>query len=94
MLTEEFSSDPSIALHHMAALTDDKSDDVTFLYKMVEGVCPKSYGLKVAQMAGIGDEVRARAKEKADDFEKITALAEYRYPNPDSLIPPSHVTQK
>src|SRR5689334_3590171 len=33
---------------------------------------------KVAQMAGIGEDVRSRAKEKAEDFEKITALAEYR----------------
>lgn len=80
MLTEEFANDPSVALYHMAALTDDESDDVTFLYKMAPGVCPKSYGLKVAQMAGISDAVRERAKEKAEDFEQITALAEYRYP--------------
>lgn len=28
-----------------------RSKDVTFLYKMADGVCPKSYGMNVARMA-------------------------------------------
>jgi len=54
------------------------SENVTFLYKMKKGICPKSYGMKVAQMAGIPDEIRQRAKEKAQEFESVSALSLYR----------------
>jgi len=78
MLTEEFQENPLIALYHMDALVDEESDDVTFLYKMKKGVCPKSYGMKVAQMAGLPQEIRRRAQEKAQEFESISALSLYR----------------
>jgi len=78
MLTEEYKDNPLVSLCHMDALVDEKSENVTFLYKMKKGVCPKSYGMKVAQMAGIPKEIRERAIQKAQEFESVSALSLYR----------------
>jgi len=78
MLTDEFETNELIGLYHMDALVDEESEDVTFLYKMKKGVCPKSYGMRVAQMAGLSTEIRTRALEKAHEFESISALSLYR----------------
>lgn len=51
MLTDEFSDNPYIKMQHMSALVDTNSDSVTFLYKLIDGVCPRSYGMNVAHMA-------------------------------------------
>lgn len=41
---------------------DNDSDDIgeetiTFLYKLIEGACPKSYGFNAAKLAGLPTEV-------------------------------------
>ena len=41
---------------------DDNDDDIgeetiTFLYKLIKGACPKSYGFNAAQLAGLPTEV-------------------------------------
>lgn len=50
-LTMEFLGSPRVKLGHMAALVsgDDAASDghITFLYKLLSGACPKSYGLQV-----------------------------------------------
>lgn len=47
----EFLGSPRVKLGHMAALVsgDDAASDghITFLYKLLSGACPKSYGLQV-----------------------------------------------
>lgn len=35
-------------------------DNITFLYTLANGVCPKSYGFFTARMAGIGVEVNLK----------------------------------
>eukprot|EP00958_Prasinococcus_capsulatus_P028492 scaffold6844_cov357-Prasinococcus_capsulatus_cf.AAC.4 len=47
----------------MAALVgeDTTQPDITFLYKLKQGACPSSYGLKVAALAGIPNKIRERA---------------------------------
>ena len=40
----------------------------TFLYKLVDGVCPDSFGINVARLANIPEDVLTRAKEMADSF--------------------------
>ena len=42
---------------------------VTFLYKLVAGACPKSYGTNVARLAGIPDKIVDRASEFAKMLE-------------------------
>jgi DNA mismatch repair protein MSH6 len=39
--------------------------DVTFLYKLAGGVCPKSYGMNVAALAGVPHDVVERYDAQA-----------------------------
>lgn len=48
----------------------DKSDSaVAFLYTLGEGACPKSFGINVAKLASLPQEVLAVAKQMSSDFE-------------------------
>ena len=64
---------------HMACRVDNDDDDspgpssiprVTFLYKLVRGACPKSYGTNVARLAGLPEPVIARAAALAVELEE------------------------
>ncbi|KFM28138.1 DNA mismatch repair protein Msh6 [Auxenochlorella protothecoides] len=55
-----------VAVCHMACRVDgDGGDHVTFLYKLVPGACPASYGVNVARLAGLPDAVVRRASSMA-----------------------------
>lgn len=43
---------------------------VTFLYTLTDGACPKSYGINVARLAGLPDEVVKRASSFATQLEE------------------------
>jgi DNA mismatch repair protein MSH6 len=58
LLTEEFHQDPNVTMKHMACHVDDEKREVVYLYKLTDGVCPRSYGMNVARMAGLPEEVR------------------------------------
>ncbi|CAG8434233.1 1760_t:CDS:10 [Ambispora gerdemannii] len=73
-LTREFAKNPNIALKHMSCQVDQDRKEVTFLYKLVSGVCPKSYGMNVASMAGVPRVVVDRAEEVAAKFEQSSRL--------------------
>ncbi|CAI2182652.1 11047_t:CDS:10 [Funneliformis geosporum] len=74
MLTQEFSKNPNIALKHMSCQVDQQKKEVTFLYKLVAGVCPKSYGMNVASMAGVPRGIVDRAEVVAAKFEQTSHL--------------------
>jgi DNA mismatch repair protein MSH6 len=75
-----------IALGHMACMVESEDtgeregegedvceeETITFLYKFVEGACPKSYGFNVAKLAGLPPEVIRAARLKAREFERAT----------------------
>ena len=48
-LTREFGRDPRVRLAHMGALVHphDSQQAITFLYRLMDGACPRSYGLEV-----------------------------------------------
>lgn len=48
---------------------------VTFLYKLVRGVSPKSYGIHVAHMAGIPIEIIENAANYSSDYSHSGSLA-------------------
>ncbi|KAG9301665.1 hypothetical protein G9A89_016736 [Geosiphon pyriformis] len=73
-LTQEFAKNPNISLKHMSCQVDSDLNEVTFLYKLVPGVCPKSYGMKVASMAGVPRAVIDRAEVIATKFEQLSKL--------------------
>lgn len=41
-----------------------KEESITFLYKFIEGVCPKSYGFNAAKLAGLPSEVEGLVRNK------------------------------
>eukprot|EP00941_MAST-03F_sp_MAST-3F-sp1_P003696 g3696.t1 len=71
-LVATFGDHSAVQLGHMSSYVDpdDEEQKVTFLYKLKEGACPKSYGLNVARLARIPEDVVNCAKVKSEDFEK------------------------
>ncbi|CAN6469121.1 unnamed protein product [Victoria cruziana] len=54
-LAVKYETDPQVALFHMACQVGKRVDgieEVTFLYKLTPGACPRSYGVNVACLAG------------------------------------------
>eukprot|EP01133_Synstelium_polycarpum_P007914 gene7914-9292_t len=66
-----------IATAHMSCHVDDNAKRVIFLYKLIEGVCPNSYGMHVGAMAGVPMEVIKLAEEKAHQFERESTISSY-----------------
>ena len=66
-LARAFEDSPCITVQHMACdVTQDTDNegglpDVKFLYRLADGVAPKSYGMNVARLAGISNSVINRA---------------------------------
>lgn len=54
----------------MNFVSNDEKHDITFLYKLTRGVCPKSFGMVVASMAGVPLEIIETADRVAGEFEK------------------------
>uniref|UniRef100_K3W7B0 DNA mismatch repair protein n=1 Tax=Globisporangium ultimum (strain ATCC 200006 / CBS 805.95 / DAOM BR144) TaxID=431595 RepID=K3W7B0_GLOUD len=70
-LVEEYAEHEQVSLGHMGCIVDPDNDrKVTFLYKLKEGMCPKSYGLNVAMLAKLPDEVIECAARKSAQFEQ------------------------
>ncbi|NXO22527.1 MSH6 protein, partial [Cisticola juncidis] len=84
-LVEDYSHCGAVRLGHMACMVENESEDpsqetITFLYKFIEGACPKSYGFNAARLADIPEEVIQKGHRKAKEFEKTTiSLRIFRY---------------
>lgn len=70
-LALDYQKDPKVSLYHMACQVGGVQgvEEVTFLYKLTLGACPKSYGVNVARLAGLPEAVLQRAAAKSQDFE-------------------------
>jgi len=75
MLMEEFAQDARIAMYHMACNVDTDDQNVTFMYQFKQGTCPKSYGMNVANLAGLPDKLVQRAGEMSAKFEQLLESA-------------------
>ncbi|KAJ1343439.1 hypothetical protein BSLG_002028 [Batrachochytrium salamandrivorans] len=69
-LTKEFQDHPLVALMYMSFFSDEVNKQVTFLYKLTSGSCPKSYGMNVASLANVPLTIVERAEEVAKSFEE------------------------
>jgi len=65
-------------------------DQVVFLRKIVEGGTDQSYGIHVAQLAGLPAQVVERAREIMAMLEKTGEAADSISPIVDSKLPPAH----
>ncbi|XP_057339298.1 probable DNA mismatch repair protein Msh6 [Microplitis mediator] len=73
-LVDDFKNNSSVSPAHMACLVESEESDatqetVTFLYKLAEGACPKSYGFNAARIAGIKANITKRANDLAKKLE-------------------------
>lgn len=83
VLLEEFRDVPQITFFHMGSRidynsgrTDDKNGRVIFLYKLAQGECSNSFGLNIARISGLNQQIMKVAKQKADEFEKNLNIRE------------------
>jgi DNA mismatch repair protein MSH6 len=82
-LLDEWKDNPSVALGHMECLVEECHDDeevddskITFLYTLGSGVCPKSFAINVARLAGLPRDVLVKAKRISAEFELEMSSAE------------------
>lgn len=71
-LLEDWKNEPSIRLGHMECVVEDDDSEkksIAFLYTLGDGPCPKSFGVNVARLAGLPDDVLERAKRVSVAFE-------------------------
>lgn len=76
-LTKEFASHPHVMLQHMACAFKSNDENnykidqqLVFLYRLASGACPESYGLQVAAMAGIPENVVESASQAGQVMKK------------------------
>ncbi|XP_076896230.1 DNA mismatch repair protein MSH6-like isoform X2 [Bidens hawaiensis] len=73
-LALDYQQVPKVSLCHMACKVGMELgglEEVTFLYKLTSGACPKSYGVNVARLAGLPDDVLKKAAIKSEEFETV-----------------------
>jgi DNA mismatch repair protein MutS len=80
-------------LENMSMAVSENEGDIVFLKRLVKGAAAGSYGLHVARLAGIPDEVLQRARElqgKVADLETRLATGESRQTDiePDRSVKP------
>ena len=70
------SSDKQVYSAHMACMVENAGheditkESITFLYKLVDGPCPRSHGFNAAKLAGMPDQIIRRGYAKAREFEE------------------------
>lgn len=63
--------DPTVRLAHMESTVDEEEDgeNITFLYSLGEGPVANSFGINVARLARLPEEVLSKAKRVSTEFE-------------------------
>ncbi|KAB2074226.1 hypothetical protein ES319_A07G139500v1 [Gossypium barbadense] len=73
-LAVDYRNNSKVSLCHMACQVGngvEGAEEVTFLYRLTPGACPKSYGVNVARIAGLPDSVLRTAASKSREFEAV-----------------------
>ncbi|CAI5757093.1 unnamed protein product [Candida verbasci] len=73
-LGQSFKLHPQIKPIRMGIVVDNDSRNITFLYKLEEGTAPGSFGMNVASMCGISNEIVANAEIAAKNHEQTSKL--------------------
>ncbi|XXG53994.1 hypothetical protein AAC387_Pa03g1985 [Persea americana] len=80
-LAVDYEKDPKVSLCHMGCRVGKGIggvEEVTFLYRLTPGACPKSYGVNVARLAGLPDSVLQKASAMSNEFEAIYGMADFQ----------------
>lgn len=73
-LAVDYKKNSKVSLCHMACQVGKGVggvEEVTFLYRLRPGACPKSYGVNVARLAGLPNSVLQKAAAKSREIEGI-----------------------
>ena len=73
-LAQEMETNPLVGMYFMGFHQNEQEKHITFLYKLTKGRCPKSYGMNVALLAGVPEEIVSKAEEIASAFESQDKL--------------------
>jgi len=78
-LVDDFEKHENVGLGHMSCMIENDEETSTketlvFLYKFVEGSCPKSHGFNAARLANIPESIIELAESKAFAFERWVTL--------------------
>ncbi|CAF2100935.1 unnamed protein product, partial [Rotaria magnacalcarata] len=78
-LVDSFEKHEKVGLGHMSCMIEKDEETLTkeilvFLYKFVEGSCPKSHGFNAARSANISESIVELAQTKASAFERWVTL--------------------
>lgn len=73
-LGSAFMGHPQITPKRMGIIVDKNSRNITFLYKLEPGVAPGSFGMNVASMCGIVDDIVDTAEVAAKEYEQTSKL--------------------
>ncbi|CAF3104902.1 unnamed protein product [Rotaria sp. Silwood2] len=78
-LVDDFEKHENVGLGHMSCMIENDEETSTketlvFLYKFVEGSCPKSHGFNAARLANIPESIVELAQTKAAAFERWVTL--------------------
>ncbi|CAF4614398.1 unnamed protein product [Rotaria socialis] len=78
-LVDDFEKHEKVGLGHMSCMIEKDEETSTkeilvFLYKFVEGSCPKSHGFNAARLANIPESIVELAQTKASAFERWVTL--------------------
>jgi len=85
-----------ITSHHMGYVMDPQNErSVIFLYKIQDGIEKRSYGLNVAQLANVPDQILDRAKHLSQLLEKdiIQRQEQYFFKQLNNIIEKSEKEQ-
>jgi DNA mismatch repair protein MutS len=74
-------------LRNYNVLVREWQDEIVFLHKIAPGSADKSYGIHVARLAGVPEEVLARAREVLTELETHHVEARTRRPGPRRRAP-------
>ena len=74
-LADDRANDARVRLGHMGCEVKGEpgAEEVTFLYTLTEGACPKSYGVNVARLAGLPESVLSAAAARSAALERSNA---------------------
>lgn len=75
-LAAEFKAHPEVVPKRMRIHVNDENREITFLYKLEEGVAEGSFGMHCAAMCGVNKKVIERAEVAAKEFEHTSRLKE------------------
>lgn len=69
-VSRQAAQSPKVAPFHMAAEVDPATNEMTFLYRFLPGLCPASHGHNVARLAGLPAKVLEEALARSAEFER------------------------